>query len=238
MTIARRAAISRTDIRTAIRAEVRDPATNRSGVARAPASLRWSNDGIDRAFNFALEELQQETRVGNPGERLVAVDTTYSAASSDVALPSGITSADLIYKVERIVDTSHPQPIEYVSPLEIERFSFRSGVDTSNMASYFYTLVARDAEMRLAIRPTPPAGMPIRISVIAPATVTGADADTHALSSHWYEFIVLSTAEKLLRPDDEFSAQQREALERHRDYVQGSSTRAGPQRIRSRRRYV
>lgn len=238
MTIARRAAISRTDLRTAIRAELRDPATNRSGVARATASLRWSNDEIDRAFNMALEELQQETRVGNPGERLIAVDTTYTASAGDVALPAGITSADLVYKVERIVDSSHPQPIEYVSPLEIERFSHRSDAQVTNWSTYFYTLVARDTEMRLAIRPTPPAGMPIRISVIAPATVTGADADTHALSSHWYEFIVLSTAEKLLRPDDEFSSQQREALERHRDYIQGSSTRAGPQRIRSRRRFT
>lgn len=237
MTIARRAAVSLTDMRTAIRREVRDPATTRAGTTRAATSLRWSNDEIDVAFNLALEELQHELGFANPGERLLAVDATYTATENDIALPSGITSADLIYKVEKIVDDTRPEPIEYVSPLEIERFAIPAQSSIVPWTSYKYTLVARDTALRIAIRPEPTSSLAIRVSYIATATLVSAAADAHPHTSRWYEFLVLSAAEKLLRPDDEFSGQQREALERHRDYIQGSTSRAGPQRIRSRRRF-
>lgn len=237
MTIARRTPVTRTDLRTAIRAEVRDPATLRNGTSKAAASLRWSNTEIDAALNMALEELQHELGIANPGERLLSVDATYAQADGeeDMALPSPMTSADLVYKVEELGDPNRPRPIEYVSPLEIEQFSRGEFSSTLTWSTYRYTLVARDVALRIAIRPV--ASPNIRISYIAPATILGADGDTHPSTSRWYEFLVLSTAQKLLRPDDEFSAQQTIDLERHRDYIQGTSSRAGPQRIRSRRRY-
>lgn len=238
MTITRRAAVTLTDMRTAIRREVRDPVTTRAGTTRASATLRWSNDDIDAALNQALEELQHELSVGNPGERLLSVDTTYSSAQNDLALPAGITSGDLIYKVERITDESRPEPIEYVSPLEIERFAVSTQSSIVPWSTYRYTIVARGTDMRIAIRPEPASTLAIRISYLATATIVGAAGDAHPHTSRWFEFLVLSAAEKLLRPDDEFSGQQRDALERHRDYIQGTTSRAGPQRIRSRRRFT
>ena len=237
MTIARRTAEALSTFRTAIRAEVRDPATDRSGVARAAASLRWSNDDIDRAFNFALEDIQRDLSERNPGERLVAVDTTFTAGSASITLPSGLTNASLIYKVEDITDSSRPLALEYVSPLEIERFASPVAARPVPWMAGRWSIAASGTDLVILVRPKPSSDMALRISALVAPTITGASSDAHPLTGQWYEYLVLLAAERLLRPDDEFSAQQAAALQRLREQMLASSSRAGPQRIRTRRRF-
>jgi len=237
VSIQRRAATALSLFREAIRAEVRDPETDRSGVAKASAALRWSNHEIDNAFQLAIEDLQRDLSERNPGERLVAVDTTFTAGSASITLPTGLTNASLIYKVEDITDSSRPLALEYVSPLEIERFASPVAARPVPWMAGRWSIAASGTDLAILVRPKPSSDMALRISGLVSPTIVTSSSDAHPLTGQWYELIALMVAQRLLRPDDEFSAQQQQSLEHLREQMLASSSRAGPQRIRTRRRF-
>lgn len=236
MTLARQTALPRTDMRAAIREEVNDPATNRSSVTIPAAQRRFSDTECDRALNYALMELGKDLGGQHLGENLLYADGTYSGTTSN--LPSGALAGDLIYKVEDITDSSRPIPIPYVSPLEIERYAVSTQAAVDPYASWRYTLLASGTTPQIVIRPQPRSTLSIRVYYVAPPIVTAADGDTHAFTAHWYEYLVLAAALRLLRRDDEGSVQQQQDMERLRRQVQAFANRqAGPRRIRSVRKW-
>ena len=235
MTLARQGLVARSDVRTRIRHEIEDPDVLRNGNAVAAASRRWSDTEVDNAFNYALSQLSKDLGGVHAGENLVYTDSTYTASAVSVVLPAAIAGGDLIYKVEDLTDPARPRVLPYLSPLEVEHYASTTAWD-SIRAAHYYSLVANGTDAHYVIRPNQ-AALAVRIWYIPAPVVTADDADTHALTAHWLELIVLSSALKLMRRDGEADQQQLNAYAELRDQFRKYSQRqAGPQRIRRKRK--
>lgn len=233
MTLQRISPLTRTDIISRVRRELDDPATLQTGQAIPDAQRNWTDATIAECIDDALINLQHENHIMDPVEAIQQVSLTY--ASPSTAFPAGVNpTVDYIYKVEDMSDADLPVVVPYVSPLEIERFA------TDGMPRRYSILgdtpsgTSGHPTAFITLRPNDP--ITLRITVIRPPVVPGANADAHAYMARWRELIALEAAKALLSVQGSWQDQQEGRLQRsHGIFKALARAIQGPQRIMSTR---
>lgn len=172
-----------------LRAKVRTLVGDTSSVS---ALQRFSDLMVDRAIDDTLAHLYMEWASEDPSGFLTSDDLTYTASATSVALTAG-REAHQIYRVEDVTTSSDPVLLDYLNPLDAEKFS----------DSYGWTLKGN----AIVLVPVPTSNKTLRIWSLKPfVPVTGAatpTTDQHSLSINHEELITLGAAIRLQEIDDE-----------------------------------
>lgn len=206
MAVQRSATQLLSDIRTRVRRELGDPATDPAGTTISTQLLTWQDTDIDAAINDQLIEMGTISRLLSTGDALLYTDLTLTddTTSPGIALPAGINSS-AIFKVTDTTGTglsaSQPQKLQYLSPDEIENYGSPdlAGVIVGNV---YYTIIATATGQAIIVRPLR-TDHTIRIWYVAPPLTATASGDVVVFSETWREIIALGAAFKLLTVNGE-----------------------------------
>lgn len=183
---------------TLIRAEARDPVTDRSG--NTISKSRFSADEVSAALKHALMYLQREMRLVHPGEAYVYSDGTYTANAVSVAIP-GAGAFDPIVKVENLEDTAKPIVIPYTPFDEIERYALSSYAGAYVPRGFPYRCCLIDGgtagTRHLVIRPRPTSDLPIRVWRIG-APIIWTSSEAQPMAAHWEDLLILLATQELV----------------------------------------
>lgn len=239
MTLVRQTRDQLSVIRTRIRFEIRDPASNPNGVNKPSSALSFQNSDILNAINETIRYLGIEQMSIQSAENLLSTSFAYSSDPMD--FPTAIGGSDRIIKVEDFTDTAHPVPVEYVSREEIESHTSIFG----SIGAFKYTLEGiplaggetdNFPRLRIRIRPSPVTGRTFRVWYEAPPIIVAADGDRHELFGRWQDLVVLQSVKNLLRGDQELTPQQEEQRQEYlRLYRLHSDAQKGGRRVGRRR---
>ncbi len=201
MAVQRSATQLLSDIRTRVRRELGDPATDPAGTTISTQLRAWQDDDIDASINDQLIEMGTISRLLSSGDALLYTDLTLTddTTSPGIALPAGINSS-AIFKVTDTTGTgvasAQPQKLQYVSPDEIDSYG-TTDLATISFGNAYYTLIATATGQAIVVRPSK-VGHTIRIWYIAPPLTATASGDVVVFSETWRELIALGAAFKLL----------------------------------------
>lgn len=221
--VGRAASTPHTDLTTAVRREVVDPALDRAGLAKT--NTRWVQADIDQAIKNALMYLGRELRLVDPSSAYLISEHSYTAGAYSVAL-STINYFDPVVKVEQVDDPQRPILLPYINAEEIERYA----LSTNSMAyvprgyPYRYSLIDMGTDRHIVIRPRPQSTVGLIVTRIAPPMLWST-GDNHAMAAHWEDLIVLLAAESLLSPREGLTEDQRARLNRLLDQFRPAANR-------------
>lgn len=230
MALARVAPLDRDAMVARIRIEVEDPSALATGQAIPESQRDFSDATVIAALEDAFIQLQHEILLVEPSESIQPGTTTH-VAGTGAALPSGfLSSVDLIYKVENYDDPDNPIGMDYVSALEIDRFS---GAGPSRWTYISSTPSGASGHPTGVIQVRPDADMALRVWALRGPIIPGAGTDAHGYTARWRELIQLKAARILRSRHDEFRIQQQQRLdELKRNFNSLAKAVQGPQRIR------
>ena len=186
---------------------------------------RWTNAEIYDAIDWAIAEMYLEWRDVAAGPFLANITMTYTVDSESVILPAAIRFNSL-YRVEDYTDTTNPIYIDYIDPIDVDRFADRYG----------WTLLGNN----IALRPKPTTEVTLRIHYLTyfiPVS-TGGDPtnDQHALPPDYEELIALGAAIRLQENDSEVPPSRIARFERLWElFVRTCDRIKGPEYVRATR---
>lgn len=201
MAVQRSATQLLSDIRTRVRRELGDPATDPAGTAISTQLLTWQDTDIDASINDQLIEMGTISRLLSTGDALLYTDLTLTddTSSPGIALPTGINSS-AIFKVTDTTGTglasAQPQKLQYLSPDEIENHG-STDLAGSIAGNGYYTIKATATGQAIIVRPLRVDHV-VRIWYVAPPLTATASGDVIVFSETWRELIALGAAFKLL----------------------------------------
>jgi len=229
MTLQRSAAQTAAQLYTLIRMHLRDPATHATGQAIADANRRFQDAQILLELQQTLIALGHEAQITNAEHALqIITGIAYTVGGLALDTTLGVGVGDLIYSVEKEVDTGYWKPVRYLSSLEMDR----------RLSPLAYTLTSitpsgTSGHPSVSLRMFPDEAQTLRLHVIRTPTVLTASTDTHGLSARWPELIALGVARRLLAPDEGSWQPGQETLYREcLEAIRALQTRHGPRRIR------
>jgi hypothetical protein len=229
MALARNTIVAVTDLRTRIRFEAMDPATDPAGNTRASGELRFSTTEVDEALKDQLVEMSNMIAAFTPGDSLLYEDVTVSDGTATLPDELGLTTA-AVYKVELLNANSEIDAVlDYVPYGLLKEWPART----------VYSLVGGTApgtsSLKIEIRPKYEGSQIVRVWYVAPPIVWGAAADALPSTDRWRELLCLGAAMKLTSPMGDSSDDQRVRYARLWDGFEAWSDRVrGPRKARMR----